>query len=255
MKLATWNVNSVRARLERLLAWLDRHQPDVLCLQEIKCQDEQFPYDEIVRAGYHAAIYGQKTYNGVAILSRSKPADVRRGYDDDADNAFARLISADVGGTRVICVYVPNGSDMQSESYSYKLAWLTRLREMLERDFTPTQPLVICGDSNVIRYDDDAADMAAWTGTGLGCEEVRAGLQNVIDWGLTDVFREKHPEGGIFSWWDYRQLGFQRNHGLRLDHILTTAGLAGRCTSAEIDREERKGPKTSDHAPVIAEFQ
>ncbi|MCD4825856.1 MAG: exodeoxyribonuclease III [Phycisphaerae bacterium] len=255
MKLATWNVNSIRSRLDRLIAWLGKHRPDVLCLQELKCQDFQFPYEAIEAAGYYAAVFGQKAYNGVAILSRSEPADVRQGLGDGVDDSQARLISADIDGVRVICVYIPNGAELHSEKYLYKIDWLGRLGEMLGRDFCPEQPLILCGDSNVLIHDRDAANPATWRRTGIGCDEVRDAFGNVRDWGLIDVFGRKHPKGGIYSWWDYRQLSFAMNNGMRIDHILATAPLAQRCTSAEIDRDERKGQKPSDHAPVVTIFE
>lgn len=271
MKIATWNVNSIRSRIDRVVGWLDRNSPDVLCLQELKCTDEQFPFAEIAAAGYHAEIYGQKAYNGVAILSRTKPTDARRGFfnnanktnnaDDIADagggisDPQSRIISALVGEVRIICVYVPNGSEIASDKFVYKLDWLRRLGEMLNRDFDTATPLLLCGDINVFMRDSDAANPERWTDTVLACDEVRATWANVLDWGLTDVFAHKHPEGGIFSWWDYRHLGFARNNGLRLDYIYASPPMADRCESASIDRDERKGEKPSDHAPVVATFR
>ncbi len=252
VKLATWNVNSVRARLERLLGWLAKHRPDVLCLQEIKCTDDAFPAEALAAAGYHAAVFGQKTYNGVAILAKEEPRSVRRGLtDDDAD---ARLISADVVGVRILSAYVPNGREVGSESYAYKLDWLARLREYLERHGSPSQPLVLCGDLNVAIDDKDVAHPEAWADTVLCHPAAREALAHVRDWGLVDVVRKHHPDGGVYSWWDYRQLAFPRNDGLRLDHVYATAPLAGRSTVASVDRDERKGAKPSDHAPVIADF-
>ena len=254
MKIATWNVNSVRSRLERLLRWLEKTAPDVVCLQELKVTDEAFPYEPIREAGYHAAVYGQKTYNGVGILSRAEPVDVRRGMGDDDDDPQARLLSAEIAGIQIISAYVPNGQSVGSEKYAYKLDWMRRFREYLERRCDPAVPLVLCGDLNVARDDLDVANPARWAGTVLCHRDARDALERIRGWGLTDVFRRHHPEGGIYSWWDYRMLAFPKNDGLRIDHLFVTEPIAGRCTGAEIDREERKGEKPSDHAPLIAAF-
>ena len=254
MKIATWNVNSIRSRLERLLRWLEKARPDVVCLQELKVTEDAFPFDPIREAGYHAAVCGQKTYNGVAILAREEPAEVERGLGYDADDPQARLIAADVAGVRVISAYVPNGHTVGSEKYDYKLDWLRRLGEYLERHYQPSDPLILCGDFNVAPDDSDVANPERWSGSVLCHQAAREALEAVRRWGLTDVFRQHHPEGGIYSWWDYRMLAFPKNDGLRLDHIFTTEPLANRCTGAEIDRDERKGQKPSDHAPAIATF-
>lgn len=254
MKIATWNVNSIRARLDRLLAWLQKVQPDVLCLQELKVRDGEFPFEPIQAAGYHAAVFGQKTYNGVAILSRVEPQAVERGLPD-ADDDQARLISAKVQGIRVVSAYVPNGQVVGTNKYAYKLDWLRRLREHLESRFQPTIPLVLCGDFNVARDERDVARPDAWAQSVLFHPTARQALEHLLDWGLVDVFRSHHPDGGVYSWWDYRMLAFPKNDGLRLDYLFATEPLARRCFRAEIDREERKGEKPSDHAPVVAEFE
>ena len=254
MKLATWNVNSIRARQERLLAWLQRVEPDVVCLQELKVTDEFFPFEAIREAGYWAAVFGQKTYNGVAILSRSEPFDIQGGMDDGADDPQARLLAATIAGIRVISAYVPNGKIVGSEHYAYKLAWMNRLRTYLQTRFKPSEPLVLCGDFNVAPHNSDVARPAAWVNSVLCHNGARQALEEIRRWGLVDVFRKHHPEGGIYSWWDYRMLAFPKNDGLRIDHIFATESLASRCTRAEVDRQERKGTKPSDHAPVVAEF-
>ena len=254
MKIATWNVNSVRARLERLLAWLKKTQPDIVCLQELKVPDADFPYDAVRDAGYHAAVHGQKTYNGVAILSRVEPHRVKQGMDDGVNDPQARFLAAEIGGVQVISAYVPNGQVVGSEAYAYKLDWLRRLRAFLETHFTPTAPLVLCGDFNVARDERDVASPAAWEETVLFHPTSRAALEELLGWGLADVFRQQHAEGGLYSWWDYRMLAFPKNEGLRLDYLFATQPLASRCIAAEIDRAERKGEKPSDHAPVIAVF-
>ncbi len=254
MKIATWNVNSIRARQERLLGWLGEHQPDVVCLQELKVTDDAFPHDAIGAAGYHAAVLGQKTYNGVAILSKTEPTEVLRGLDDDVDDPQARLLAANVEGVRILSAYVPNGQEVGSDKFAYKLDWLRRLRAYLDHRHTPSQPLVVCGDLNVAPDEHDVANPEQWADSVLCHAQARDALSQVCAWGLVDVFRQHHPEGGLYSWWDYRMLAFPKNNGLRIDHVLATEPMAKRCTSAEIDREQRKGPKPSDHAPVMAEF-
>jgi exodeoxyribonuclease-3 len=254
MKIATWNVNSIRARRERLLRWLLAQKPDVVCLQETKVRDEEFPSLDLRAAGYHSAIHGQKTYNGVAILSLEKPEDVESGLGGEVDDPQARAISARVGGVRVMSAYVPNGREVGSEAYDYKLEWLRRLRACLDRDHTPSEPVVVCGDFNVAPEARDVADPPAWEGSVLFHPEVREALQGVLSWGLTDVFRQHHDEPGLYSWWDYRMLAFPKNKGLRIDHIFASQPLASRCTAAFIDRNERKGKQPSDHAPVVASF-
>jgi exodeoxyribonuclease-3 len=254
MKIATWNVNSVRARLDRLLAWLQKAQPDIVCLQELKARQDAFPYEAIREAGYHAAVFGQRTFNGVAVLSRIEPQNVRQGMDDGTEDPQARFIIAQVDGTQVISAYVPNGQVVGSAHYAYKLDWLRRLRAFLEKNFTPQTRLVVCGDFNVARDELDVADPAAWEESVLYHPTSRAALEELLGWGLVDVLRQQHPEGRLYSWWDYRMLAFPKNHGLRLDYIFATKPLASRCTSAEIDRQERKGAKPSDHAPVVAVF-
>ncbi len=254
MKIATWNVNSIRARLNRLLPWLGEVQPEVVCLQEIKVTDEAFPYEPLREAGYRAAVYGQKTYNGVAILSRAKPAEVRRGMADEVDDPQARLISARVGAVWIVNAYVPNGQTIGSPKYAYKLAWLGRLREHLRRHFDPGDRLVLCGDFNVASDDLDVARPETWAGTVLCHGDAREALERIRAWGLTDVVRRHHPQGGIYTWWDYRLRAFARDDGLRIDHVFATAPMADRCTAAEIDRQQRAGERPSDHAPVMAVF-
>jgi len=252
MKIATWNVNSIRARIERALAWLARQKPDIVCLQELKVVYEAFPLDALRDAGYACAVHGQKTYNGVAILSRAEPADVVRGLDDGVDDPQARLVSAQVGDLRVLSAYVPNGAEVGSEKYAYKLEWLERLLAHIESRFSPADPIVLCGDLNVARDDLDVARPDAWGGSVLCHEDARAAIERIRRWGFTDVFREHHPEGGIYSWWDYRMLAFPKNDGLRIDHIFATEPVAARCVAADVDRAERKGSKPSDHAPLLA---
>jgi len=255
MKVATWNVNSVRARSDRVLRWLEAHRPDVLCLQELKVQDSEFPFETLRAAGYEAAVHGQRTYNGVAILARTAPVEVERGFGDGGDDAQARIVSARVAGIRVVSVYVPNGKEVGSERWSYKLEWLRRLRAWLERRCRPDEPLVLCGDFNVAPEARDVHDPAAWEPTVLFHPEARAALEGVRSWGLIDTLRLHRQEDGLYSWWDYRMLAFPKNNGLRIDLVLASAPLARLCSAASIDRNERKGTLPSDHAPVIAEFR
>lgn len=254
MRLATWNVNSIRARKERVLAWLTVQRPDVLCLQETKVTDEAFPGADFAALGYQVAVFGQRTYNGVAILARTALQDIVRRFDDGEDEADARFLAATVGRVRVLCVYVPNGQIVGSERFAYKLAWLRRLRWYLDRHYTPQDLLALCGDFNVAPEPRDVHDPDVWVDTVLFHPDARAAFNDLIAWGLRDAVRLHHQGSGLYSWWDYRQLAFPRNHGLRIDHVLVTAPLAARCTGARIDRDARKGQGASDHAPVMVEF-
>jgi exodeoxyribonuclease-3 len=254
MLVATWNVNSLNIRKERLLAWLADRRPDVVCLQELKGVDESFPLDEVRQAGYHAAVFGQRTYNGVAILSREEPAEVERGFGDGVEDAQARLIAATLAGVRILSAYIPNGGEVGSEKYEYKKEWLGRLKSYLERRGLLSRPMLLCGDFNIAPERQDASRPDEWEGTVLFNNEMRATFQDLLRMGLVDTFRLHQPEGNFNSWWDYRQLAFPKNNGLRIDHILASGAMAQRCTASRIDREARKGKKPSDHAPVFAEF-
>jgi exodeoxyribonuclease-3 len=252
--IATWNVNSVRARKDRVLRWLEKNRPDVLCLQEIKVTEADFPLAEATALGYYAALHGQKAYNGVAILALEEPQAVQRGFRDDGDDTHARFIAATVRGVRVASVYVPNGRAVGSDKWDFKLAWLRRLRAWLDHRAKKDEPLALCGDFNVAPEERDVKNPAFWEKTVLFHPEARRAIENVTSWGLVDVFRRHNKDGGFYSWWDYRMLGFQKNDGLRIDLILATPALAGRSVTASIDREERKGKLPSDHVPVIAAF-
>jgi exodeoxyribonuclease-3 len=254
--IATWNVNSIRMRQERLAGWLGRAQPDVVCLQEIKVPESDFPRAELEAAGWHLAVFGQKAYNGVAILSRTPLEDVTTGLSDGVDDSEARLVAAATRGVRIVTVYVPNGRTVGCDKWLYKLAWLERLRAWLARHARTTDRLVVCGDFNVAPEDRDVARPDEWRDTVLCHDAARAGLKSVMDWGLVDTIRLHHTGegGGPYSWWDYRMLGFAKGNGLRIDHILATKPLAQRCTQAYVVRDERKGKQPSDHAPVVAEF-
>lgn len=254
LTIATWNVNSIRARRERVLPWLDAQKLDVLCMQETKVKDEAFPLGDLEAMGYRAALWGQSPYNGVAILSREPATDVARGFGDGGDDTQARFLAATVAGVRVLCAYVPNGQEVGSPAFVYKLEWLARLRRFLERNADPAAPVLLCGDMNVAPEPRDVHDPARWEGKTLFHPDERAALARVCDWGLRDAYRLHHAEDGRFSWWDYRQLAFPKNRGLRIDHIFVTPVLAARVTTAGVDRDERKGKLPSDHAPVWAEF-
>ncbi|HWV36871.1 MAG TPA: exodeoxyribonuclease III [Vulgatibacter sp.] len=255
MLLATWNVNSVRARRDRLVAWLAKHQPDVLCLQELKIEASGLEALALEETGYRLAGNCQRTYNGVAILSKDPLEDVAIGLGDGEDDPQARFIAATVRGIRVLCVYVPNGGEVGSDKYEYKLRWLERLRAYLDRNCDPSRPLAICGDFNVAPEARDVYDPAAMEGDTLFHPASRAALAKVMDWGLVDAFRIHQDAAGLYSWWDYRMLGFPKNRGLRIDLILTTRPLAERVRGGFIDREERKGKLPSDHAPVVIEIE
>jgi exodeoxyribonuclease III len=252
VKLATWNINSIRARTDRLVAWITSERPDVLCLQETKVEDTGFPTSALVSLGYEVVTYGQRSYNGVAIASRTPLADVSRGFGDGESDDEARLIAATTHGLRVLCVYVPNGQDLASDKFPYKLAWYKRLRRYLDAHHRTTDRVVVCGDTNVAFDDRDVWSPEKWAGQ-IHCSPAeRAAFGEVIEFGLVDVFRKHNPDGGIFSWWDYRGVSFFKNQGLRIDHILATPPVAERSITCTIDRTARKGQDASDHAPVIA---
>jgi exodeoxyribonuclease-3 len=255
MKIATWNVNSIRKRLDRVIPWLAEHGPDVLCVQETKVEDEAFPRAEIEAVGYHVLCHGQKTYNGVALLTREPARDPVRGFGDGVEDAQARFLVASVGHVRVGSVYVPNGQAVGSEKFRYKLNWLGRWRKWLEDHADKEAEIALCGDLNVAPEDRDVYDPEGWKDQVLCHPDERTALAEVCRFGLVDAFRQHHPESGVYSWWDYRQLSFPRNCGLRIDMILCSPALASRCTHVTIDRDARKGKNPSDHAPVIAEFK
>ena len=254
MKIATWNVNSLKIRLPHVTEWLAREQPDVLCLQELKLEDPQFPAEMLAGAGYRAAYSGQKTYNGVAILAREVLDDVQigiPGYDDPQ----RRVIAATVRGVRNVCLYVPNGQSVDSDKYQYKLQWLARATAWLKDEIARHPQLAVSGDFNIAPEDRDVHDPEAWRGQVLCTDAERAAYRDWIGLGLVDSFRLFEQPDKTFSWWDYRMLGFQKNRGLRIDHVLLSAPLAARCERCWIDRAERKKPQPSDHAPVIVELR
>ncbi len=253
MRIASWNINSLRKRQERLLAWLAESRPDVVCLQETKCSDEQFPEKALRDAGYAAVFHGQKSYNGVAILARQELHGVQKGLGGEVVDDQARIIAAEVGDVRVLSIYAPNGQAVGAEAYRYKMTWYQRLQTLLQTRGSLDRVLV-CGDFNVAPEDRDVHDPALWRGAIMCSEDERAAYLALVALRLSDTLRLHHEEAGIFSWWDYRMLAFPKNRGLRIDAILAGDELAGQCTDAGVDREMRKGKEPSDHAPVWAEF-
>lgn len=253
MKIATWNVNSMNVREPHVLEWLQSNDPDVLVLQEIKQVTEKFPTDALQAIGYHSIASGQKTYNGVAVISKVPATDPVTDFPD-LDDPQRRILASSIGDIRVIDLYIPNGSEVGSDKYEYKLGWLSSLCRFLETELREHKNLVVLGDFNIAPADEDVHDPKAW-GEGILCSPAeRKALRNLIDLGLTDVFRRfEHPEK-TFSWWDYRAAGFRRNAGLRIDLILASAAMAERCTASYVDKEPRAWERPSDHTPVVAEF-
>jgi exodeoxyribonuclease-3 len=253
MKIATWNVNSLKVRLPHVLQWLEANPVDVLCLQETKTVDEKFPVAEIAAAGYQSVFTGQKTYNGVAILSRHPMQDVVRNNPLYADPG-QRIIAATIEGMRIVCAYVPNGQAVGSEKYQYKLAWLEAFHAWLKSEIEHYPNVAVLGDYNIAPADCDVHDPVAWLGQVLVSDLERSAFQRLCELQLADAFRLFPQPEKIYSWWDYRQLAFRRNMGLRIDHILLTPSLAARCTACVVDKLPRKWEQPSDHAPVVAEF-
>ena len=250
MKIVTWNVNSLKVRLPHVLDWLAEHQPDVLCLQETKTEDAKFPLSEIQQAGYQVQYSGQKTYNGVAILSKQPASDIQMGIPGFTDEQ-KRVITATIDGVRIVCVYIPNGQSLDSDKYQYKLSWLQALQTWLADELKQHPKLALLGDYNIAPEDRDVHDPAVWVGNVLVSEPERAAFKALQQLGLRDAFRLFEQPEKIFSWWDYRMMGFRRNHGMRIDHILISPALA--CSACNIDKAPRKLERPSDHTPVWAE--
>jgi exodeoxyribonuclease-3 len=253
VKIATWNVNSLRVRLPHLLDWLATQGPDVVCLQETKCEDATFPAAELQAAGYCSVHHGQRSYNGVAILTRTDAGAVCRGIPAFCDEQ-SRVIAADCQGVRIVSVYVPNGQSVGSDKYAYKLRWFEALAAWLKGEIAAHPRLAVLGDFNVAPEDRDVHDPAAWAGQIHFSEPEKAALRGVMDAGLIDAFRLFEQPEKSFSWWDYRMAAFRRNLGLRIDHILVTPALAASCRSCTIDVAPRKLERPSDHAPVVCEI-
>jgi exodeoxyribonuclease-3 len=253
LKLAAWNVNSLKVRLPHLLEWLARERPDAVCLQETKVEDANFPLDAIGQAGYRAVFSGQKTYNGVAILARDAPQAVEAGISGYADQQ-KRVLSATVGDLRLVCAYVPNGQSLESDKYRYKLDWLEAFERWLDAELKTRPRLAVLGDFNIAPEDRDVHDPTAWQGQVLVSAPERAAFQRLLGRGLKDSFRLFDQPEKSYSWWDYRMNAFKRNLGLRIDHVLLSAELASRCRSSRIHVDMRKLERPSDHAPVVAEI-
>jgi exodeoxyribonuclease-3 len=254
MKVATWNVNSLRVRLPHLLGWLEANSPDVMCLQETKCEDETFPSEELRAAGYASVHHGQRAYNGVAILSRAEGASVSRGipgFDDDQ----SRVIAMDLRGARFVSVYVPNGQSVGSDKYAYKLRWLEALGAWLKSLLASNSRVAVLGDFNIAPEDRDVHDPAAWAGQVLASEPERAALRRILALGFADAFRLFEQPERSYTWWDYRMNAFRRKMGLRIDHALLSPALAKACRACTIDDKPRRLERPSDHAPVVCELE
>lgn len=253
MKIVTWNVNSLKVRLPQVVNWLETNQPDVLCLQETKLQDEFFPVNDIAALGYQSLFIGQKTFNGVALLSKQSGTDAVTAIPDWEDEQ-KRVIAATYGDVRVICVYVPNGESVESDKYQYKLKWLTALKAWLGKELQRYPRLAVLGDFNIAPEDRDVHDPELWQDQVLCSEPERNAFRELLSLGFADSFRLFEQPEKSYTWWDYRMLAFRRNRGLRIDHILLSNALAGNCKSCVIDKEPRKLERPSDHTPVVAEI-
>lgn len=254
MIVASWNVNSITARLPQVLSWIARVRPHLLCLQETKVVDDKFPVKEFEQLGFTVETFGEKTYNGVALISRKPLSCVSKGFDQEVPPGSRRLIAGVYDEVKVIDVYVPNGSEVGSEKYAYKLEWLAALRKFLDDHYDPGEHVIICGDFNIAPLDIDVYDPAALSGSILVSDRERQALERIREWGFVDAFRQHHDGGGLYTWWDYRMDAFRKNMGLRIDHLWCTESLAARCKSIYIDKDSRKEERPSDHAPVVAEF-
>ena len=253
MKIASWNINSLRKRQDRLFAWLEAEKPDIVCLQETKCPDDQFPALALQAAGYRSAYHGEKSYNGVAILAKSELHDVRPSLCDEIVDPQARVIAATIDHQRVFSIYAPNGQAVGSPAYEYKLLWYRRLRDCVANE--KSAAVVVCGDFNVAPEDIDVYDPQLWRGAIMCSDGERAAFQELCKIGLQDTLRIHHKEGELYTWWDYQMRAFEKNRGLRIDAVLATEKMATKCIASGIDREMRKGKEPSDHAPVWAEFR
>jgi exodeoxyribonuclease-3 len=257
MRIATWNVNSVNARIERVVEWFEEASPDVACLQELKCVDEKFPAEPFERLGYNIAVHGQKTYNGVAILSKTPMEDIRRGLPEVKGDDHARYLEAVISGptpVRVASIYLPNGNPIGTDKFAYKLAWMERLRAHAKDLLALEEPLALVGDYNVIPEPEDADNPPSWTGDALFTPEARASFRALKNLGLTDAYMAVDGRPGGYTFWDYQAGAWPRNHGIRIDHALLSPQAADRLRSVEIHRETRAKEKPSDHVPVVIEL-
>ncbi len=255
MQIVTWNVNSIRARMPRVLEFLDRVQPDIVCLQETKVVDELFPQSILEDAGYQVAFYGQKTYNGVAILAKSRIEDVHMGFGEAEFDREARVIAATVGDVMLLNLYVVNGKEVGDQKFVYKLAWMDCLKNYIQEHFPMQEKVVVCGDFNVTFDARDVYDPEKWEGKIHCSEPERAALGQLMDLGLVDALRVFHEQPEIYTWWDFRTRGFRDNRGLRIDNFLCSPELMKHATDVRVDLEARGGEKPSDHAPVILELR
>ena len=253
MRIATWNVNSLKVRLPHVLAWLEKQTPDLLCLQETKLEDGKFPIEEFGRAGYQASYVGQKTYNGVAIVSRESCTEVMTAVPDFEDGQ-KRVLAATVCGMRAICIYVPNGEHVESDKYRYKLRWLSAVTAWLKGELGRHARLAVLGDFNIAPEEKDVHDPKVWEGQVLFSGPEREAFRNIVALGLADAFRLFDQPDRSFTWWDYRLNAFRRRMGLRIDHILLSRELAARCSACSIDTAPRAAERPSDHAPVWADL-
>jgi exodeoxyribonuclease III len=255
MKIATWNVNSIAIRLEQVLKWLDETKTDVVCLQEIKCVDEKFPRLDFQQAGFNSAFMGQKSYNGVAIISPHEISDVQYNFPDDDEDSPKRMIAATVNGVRIVNTYIPNGTELWTDKFDFKLNWLQRLRQFFDTTCDINSDVLLCGDFNVAPDERDVYDVKTWEGKLHFSKPERAALDYVKKWGFVDVYRKFVEEGGNYSWWNYREGAFQKDNGLRIDHIWTSPNLANKALNCWIDKVPRTWERPSDHTPVVAEFE
>lgn len=252
-KIATWNVNSLRVRLPQVLEWLKEYQPDALALQETKLPDADFPITHFTDAGYHATFSGQKTYNGVAILTRQPVTDIVTDLPE-LEDPQRRVLAVVVNDIRIVNLYIPNGESVDSDKYQYKLKWLAKLDVFLKHELIRHPRTIVLGDFNIAPAEIDVHDPKQWEGHVLFSDKERAAFQAMLDLGFVDCFRQLHPTEKAFSWWDYRLNAFKRNMGLRIDHLLASHSLAKQCTVCAIDKNPRMNERPSDHAPVVAEF-
>lgn len=254
MKVATWNVNSIAVRLPHVLRWIAENEPDAVCLQETKTIDERFPLQAFEEIGFNAAFIGQRTYNGVAILSPHPIENVQLNFPGDAADAPKRLVAATIKNVRIVNTYIPNGTELWSDPFRFKLDWLQRLRTFFDQTCQKDSDVLLCGDFNVAPDERDVYDARAWEGKLHFSKPERAALEHVRKWGFVDAFRLFHDERGLYSWWNYREGAFFKDQGLRIDHIWISNSLAARCKNCWIDKAPRAWERPSDHTPVVAEF-
>ncbi|MFM9903161.1 MAG: exodeoxyribonuclease III [Pyrinomonadaceae bacterium] len=255
MKIATWNINSINSRIEQVVDWCNANQPDVLCLQETKCVDEKFPEKRFRSIGFeHQAFHGEKAYNGVAILSKLPLENVEKNFPGDAADAPRRLIAGTINGIRTVNVYVPHGTRFGSDKFAFKLDWIARLRDYFDKNYKPLEFVLLCGDLNVAPHELDVWKPSLWKDKMHFTKPERDAIQGLKKWGFVDVFRQLNDDEREYSWWDYFHHSFEKDRGLRIDHIWTSPALAELCTDCWIDKEPRALEKPSDHAPVVAEF-